>query len=314
MFNTSTQLKAQISNLTQKTGIPQIVLQKRYMLDRFLERLSCSRYRKSFILKGGALISEMVGIAARATQDLDATVKGMPITADYMKNIISEISAVDVGDQISFSITSADIIMEDADYGGVRFGLCAQLQNMVVPIKIDISTGDAITPNEVPYGYKLMFEDRRIDIMAYPIETVLAEKIEAMLVRADTNSRMRDFYDMYILVQTQGEEIDPKTLVKALAATASKRKTTHLFPEAEEILTLLDSSVKMQDSWKQYQKSTSYAAEVPWHDVMWHVRNLCVESGLAVRKPSIRYMLKNPSQVGEVPAVQHNQRPKEQER
>ena len=303
MFNTSTQLKAQISNLTQKTGIPQIVLQKRYMLDRFLERLSCSRYRKSFILKGGALISEMVGIAARATQDLDATVKGMPITADYMKNIISEISAVDVGDQISFSITSADIIMEDADYGGVRFGLRAQLQNMVVPIKIDISTGDAITPNEV-----------RIDIMAYPIETVLAEKIEAMLVRADTNSRMRDFYDMYILVQTQGEEIDPKTLVKALAATASKRKTTHLFPAAEEILTLLDSSVKMQDSWKQYQKSTSYAAEVSWHDVMWHVRKLCVESGLAVRKPSIRYMLKNPSQVGEVPAVQHNQRPKEQER
>ena len=314
MFNTSTQLKAQISNLTQKTGIPQIVLQKRYMLDRFLERLSHSHYRKSFILKGGTLISEMVGIAARATQDLDTTVKGMPLTADYMKNIIAEICAVDVGDQISFSITSAGIIMEEADYEGVRFGLRAQLQNMVVPIKIDISTGDAITPNEVSYSYKLMFEDRRIDIMAYPIETVLAEKIEAMLVRADTNSRMRDFYDMYILVQTQGEEIDAKTLEKALVATANKRQTTHLFPEAEEILTLLDSSVKMQDSWKQYQKTASYAAEVSWHDVMWYVRKLCVESGLAVKKPSIRYMLNKPPQAAEVPAIHRNKRPKDQER
>ena len=283
MFNTAIQLKANIANLSKTTGIPHIVLQRRYMLDRFLERLSRSAYRDFFILKGGILISGIVGVAARATQDLDATVKGLPLTMDHMKQVIEEIAATDVGDQTAFTISSARTIMEEAEYEGVRIGMRAQLQNMSVPIKIDISTGDAITPEEVSFDYKLMFEDRHIDILAYPIETVLAEKIQSMLVRADANSRMRDFYDMHILYWIQGAEIDAKTLSEALRATAGKRKTTELLVRAEAILTLLSSSGEMEKAWKQYQRTTSYAAELSWQDVMRSVRKLCADSGLSVK-------------------------------
>ena len=283
MFNTAIQLKANIANLSKATGIPHIVLQRRYMLDRFLERLSLSPYRDFFILKGGMLISGMVGIAARATQDLDATVKGLPLTLEHMRQVMEEIAATDVGDQITFSVSSAGAIMEDAEYEGVRIGMRAQLQNMSVPIKIDISTGDAITPEEISFDYRLMFEERHIDILAYPIETLLAEKIESMLVRADANSRMRDFYDMHLLYRIQGAGIDAKTLSAALRATAEKRKTIELLDNAETILTLLDSSDEMEMAWKQYQRTTSYAAEISWQDVMRSVRELCVDSGLSVK-------------------------------
>ena len=278
MFNTATQLKANIANLSKATGIPHIVLQRRYMLDRFLERLSLSPYRDFFILKGGMLISGMVGIAARATQDLDATVKGLPLTLEHMRQVMEEIAATDVGDQITFSVSSAGAIME-----GVRIGMRAQLQNMSVPIKIDISTGDAITPEEISFDYRLMFEERHIDILAYPIETLLAEKIESMLVRADANSRMRDFYDMHLLYRIQGAGIDAKTLSAALRATAEKRKTIELLDKAETILNLLDSSDEMEKAWKHYQRTTSYAAEISWQDVMRSVRELCVDSGLSVK-------------------------------
>ena len=283
MFNTATQLKANIANLSKATGIPHIVLQRRYMLDRFLERLSLSPYRDFFILKGGMLISGMVGIAARATQDLDATVKGLPLTLEHMRQVMEEIAATDVGDQITFSVSSAGAIMEDAEYEGVRIGMRAQLQNMSVPIKIDISTGDAITPEEISFDYRLMFEERHIDILAYPIETLLAEKIESMLVRADANSRMRDFYDMHLLYRIQGTCIDAKTLSAALRATAEKRKTIELLDKAETILNLLDSSDEMEKAWKHYQRTTSYAAEISWQDVMRSVRELCVDSGLSVK-------------------------------
>ena len=284
MFNTATPLKANIANLSAATGIPHIVLQRRYMLDRFLERLSCSPYRDFFILKGGILISGMVGIAARATQDLDATVKGLPLMLEDMRRVIDEIAATDVGDQISFTISSAETIMEEAEYEGVRFGMRAKLQNMTIPIKIDIITGDAITPEAIAFDYKLMFEGRHIDILAYPIETVLAEKIESMIVRADANSRMRDFYDMHILYRTHREEINATTLEAALKATAAKRKTTNQLSRAETILTLLDSSDEMKKAWKQYQKAASYAAEISWQDVMRSVRKLCNDSGLLVNR------------------------------
>ena len=151
---------------------------------------------------------------------------------------------------------------------------------MSIPIKIDISTGDAITPEEITFGYKLLFEDRHIAILAYPIETVLAEKIESMIIRADANSRMRDFYNMHLLYQTRREEIDAATLGAALKATAAKRKTTDQLSRAETILTLLDSSNGMKKAWRQYQKTTSYAASTSWQDVMRSVRILCDDSGL----------------------------------
>ena len=176
MIRTSRQLKDLIRNLSQSSGIPQYLLIRRYMMDRFLERLSVSPYRENFILKGGMLVSEIVGIHARATKDIDTTVKGLPLTKEHMKNVIDDIISVDVQDNIIFRVTSVDTIMDEADYEGIRIGLEARFDGSVTPMKIDISTNDIITPQEVVYEYKLMLEDRTISILAYPLETVLAEK------------------------------------------------------------------------------------------------------------------------------------------
>ena len=282
MIRTSRQLKDLIRNLSQSSGVPQYLLIRRYMMDRFLERLSVSPYREKFILKGGILVSEIVGIHARATKDIDTTVKGLPLTKEHMKNVIDEIISVDVQDNIIFRVTSVDTIMDEADYEGIRIGLEAKFDGSVTPMKIDISTNDIITPQEVVYEYKLMLEDRTISILAYPLETVLAEKIETLLSRAETNTRMRDFYDIHILSQSCESEIEYQILGEALAATADRRGTTAILDQAESVLNALESSFRMEELWKRYQAKNSYTESFSWQEVMSSTRKLCLKSGLNV--------------------------------
>ena len=282
MIRTSRQLKDLIRNLSQSSGIPQYLLIRRYMMDRFLERLSVSPYREKFILKGGMLVSEIVGIHARATKDIDTTVKGLPLTKEHMKNVIDDIISVDVQDNIIFRVTSVDTIMDEADYEGIRIGLEAKFDGSVTPMKIDISTNDIITPQEVVYEYKLMLEDRTISILAYPLETVLAEKIETLLSRAETNTRMRDFYDIHILSQSCESEIEYQILGEALAATAGRRGTTAILDQAESVLNALESSFRMEELWKRYQAKNSYTESFSWQEVMSSTRKLCLKSGLNV--------------------------------
>ena len=287
MIRSSTQLKDLVRNLAKSTGIPNYILIRRYMMERFLERLSQTQYRDAFILKGGMLISEMVGIQTRATKDIDTTVAGLPLTEKSMDQIIREIIAVDLGDQVTFSLVGISPIMDESEYEGLRVGIETRLDNMITPLKIDISTGDAITPQAITYDYGLMFEDRTIAIKAYPIETVLAEKIETMISRADTNTRMRDFYDMHILLKSRFGEIDNDTLRNALDATAKQRGTADFLSGAESVLKGLENSPRMAELWKNYQMKNSYAKDITWDAVMLSARKLCLMSGLEVNKPSI---------------------------
>ena len=287
MIKSSTQLKDLVRNLAKSTGIPNYILIRRYMMERFLERLSQTQYRDAFILKGGMLISEMVGIQVRATNDFDITVAGLPLTEKSMDQIIREIIAVDLGDQVTFSMTGISPIMDDSEYEGLRVGIETRLDNMITPLKIDISTGDAITPQAITYDYSLMFEDRTIAIKAYTIETVLAEKIETMISRADTNTRMRDFYDMHILLKSCFGEIDNYTLRNALDATAKQRGTADYLNRAESVLAVLEDSPRMAELWQNYQMKNSYAKDIPWDAVTFSARKLCMMSGLEVNKPSI---------------------------
>lgn len=287
MIKSSTQLKDLIRNLAKSTGIPNYILIRRYMMERFLERLSQTQYRDAFILKGGMLISEMVGIQARATKDIDTTVAGLPLTEESMDQIIRQIISVDLGDQVTFNLAGISPIMDESEYEGLRVGLETRLDNMITPLKIDISTGDAITPQAITYDYGLMFEDRTIEIKAYPIETVLAEKIETMISRADTNTRMRDFYDMHILLKSRSGEIDIDTLRSALDATAKQRGTADFLSGAESVLKVLENSPRMADLWRNYQMKNSYAKDISWDAVMLSARKLCLMSGLEVNKPSI---------------------------
>ncbi len=196
----SMQLKAYVKNLAKKKGLsPQLILQN-YLLERFLERISKSIFCDAIILKGGLLIASMVGIDSRATMDMDTTIKGYPLTMKSVESMIEKICAVSLHDGFSFHIKEIDNIHEHNDYEGYRVGLEAEFGTIRAPLKLDITTGDIITPCETTYGYQLMFEDRSIPIKAYNLETILAEKIETIISRGDLNTRMRDYYDVYALL------------------------------------------------------------------------------------------------------------------
>ena len=192
------------------------------MMERFLERVSLSKYKDNFILKGGMLVSSMVGLDNRATMDIDTTLKNLSLNSENAREIVENIIAVSVEDNVHFQIKSISAIMEDAEYEGVRLALEAQLETMRIPMKIDLSTGDVITPSEIRYQYRLMFEDRSISVWAYTLETVLAEKMETILVRGLLNTRLRDYYDLYIL-QICGPQIDRKVLSEAVRATLPQK-------------------------------------------------------------------------------------------
>ena len=282
MIHSSKQLKDLIRNLSKEVGIEAHVLIRKYMMERFLERVSSSKYNGSFILKGGMLVAAFVGVEARATMDIDTTIKGIPVTMVDMERTITEISNIDLGDNVKFRIKKVLEIMDEAEYSGIRFSMDAVLDGAVIPLKIDISTGDEITPREIAYSYKLMFEDRTIPIMTYPIETVLAEKLETVISRSITNTRMRDFYDIHILLKSQN--IDADILALALERTAKKRGNFNLLENAESVLKAVKSDEDMKRLWDIYQKKFKYAGEYTWDEVIHSVRELSIEAKLNVVK------------------------------
>jgi len=282
MIHSSKQLKDLIRNLSKEVGIEAHVLIRKYMMERFLERVSSSKYNGSFILKGGMLVAAFVGVEARATMDIDTTIKGIPVTMVDMERTITEISNIDLDDNVKFRIKKVSEIMDEAEYSGIRFSMDAVLDGAVIPLKIDISTGDVITPREIAYSYKLMFEDRTIPIMTYPIETVLAEKLETVISRSITNTRMRDFYDIHILLKSQN--IDADILALALERTAKKRGNFSLLENAESVLKIVKSDEGMKRLWNIYQKKFKYAGEYTWDEVIHSVRELSIEAKLDVVK------------------------------
>ncbi|HJC23041.1 MAG TPA: nucleotidyl transferase AbiEii/AbiGii toxin family protein [Candidatus Eisenbergiella merdavium] len=274
MIKTAKQLKDLIRNLSKKKSADAQILVRNYMMERFLERISLSEYRDKFILKGGMLVAAMVGLDARSTMDLDATVKGINVNVDGVADLIAGIVSVPIDDGVTFRVNKVLEIMDEAEYPGIRVSMTTVFDGVVTPLKIDISTGDAITPGEVRYNFKLMLEDRSIDIWAYNLETVLAEKLETIITRATTNTRMRDFYDIYILEQLHGNTLNAQILHDALLATARKRETEGHLTEAREVFAEVEDSPVMQQLWTAYRKKFSYAADLEWNIVMKAVRKL----------------------------------------
>ena len=274
MIKTSRQLKDKVRNMARGDSAKAQLLIRNYGMERFLERVSLSEHRDNFILKGGMLVSAMVGLENRATMDIDTSIRNMPLDTIAAKAMVEEIIAVPVDDNIRFEINDFGTIMDDAEYSGVRISLNAFLDATRIPLKIDISTGDAITPAAVNYQYKLMFEERYITLWAYNLETVLAEKIETVLSRSVLNTRLRDFYDLYVLQDT-GLEIDKATLAAALTATARKRGSEQALALYERTLDGIRISPLMREQWKRYQEKNNYAAGIVWDDVISDIRALC---------------------------------------
>lgn len=260
------QLKAILKNMAKQKNISaQLVLQN-YMLERLLERVSVSKYRNNFILKGGFLIAAMVGLDTRATMDMDATLKGYPVNEETVRKMFEEICAIELNDDVTFAFRQIGEIREGDEYTGYRVALTANYPPLAVPLKLDITTGDKITPREIEYSFKLLLEDRSISILAYNLETILAEKLETVISRSDQNTRPRDYYDIYVLTKLQAHNIDLPSLKEALVATCSKRGSAETVKGYIAIMERVKSSAVMQEQWSKYQQEFDYASDIPFDD------------------------------------------------
>ena len=261
------QLKAIIKNLAKEKHISAQLVMQNFMLERLLERISVSKYQQNFILKGGFLIAAMVGLDTRATMDMDATIKGLPVNEQTIREMFGEICRIELDDDVSFSFRSIGEIREGDEYTGYRVSLLANYPPMAVPLKLDITTGDRITPKEIEYRFKLLLENRSILVLAYNLETIMAEKLETVISRGDQNTRPRDYYDIYILTKLQYSNINIERLKKALSATTEKRGSSIVVKDYRRIMNTVENSDIMQRQWNNYQKDFDYATDILFKDV-----------------------------------------------
>ena len=260
------QLKAFIKKKAEENNISSQLVMQNYMMERLLERISLSPYRKNFILKGGFLIAAIVGLNSRTTMDLDTTIKGLDLTHESIDRIFKEICAIKVEDNITFSVLRTTEIREGDDYPGLRVALEANYHPLAVPLTVDVTTGDKITPREVKRSLQLLFDDRSISVFTYNLETVLAEKIETVLSRNIANTRPRDFYDIYILTALYGQQLDIKILEQALLETARKRNSLQILPRYRQIIQDIQASPRMRDFWEQYRERFNYVKNISFDD------------------------------------------------
>ena len=274
MIKSRMQLNALIRNKAAGDGDKAQILLRIYMMERLLERISVSGYRDNFILKGGMLVSSLVGVDMRTTMDIDTTIRALPLTQEKAKAFLEKIMAIDLEDNVSFRITKIEDIMEGHEYEGIRFHIEGVLEKLRQTIKIDISTGDAIIPAAVKYELPLILENRKIGLWAYNMETLLAEKLETVMTRAEANTRMRDFYDIYILTRQEVIEINPTHLKEAFAATCRKRGSEAAIPSFDEVLESIEASPEMQDAWENYRKNNPYVEDLTWGEAVHSVKLL----------------------------------------
>ena len=262
------QLKAKIKNLALKNHIPAQAVLQNFMLESLLERISLSKYKDMVILKGGMLIASMVGINSRTTMDMDATLRGYPLTEKAIQAALSEICAIPLGDEVTLELDHIAPIREDDEYGGFRVAIIAKYESINTPLKIDITTGDIITPEAIRYAFQSNFEDKKIEVWAYNIETILAEKVETILRRSVLNTRPRDFYDVYIIMKTQRRAINKNIFRIALNATAQKRTSLAALRDQDIILQSIQTDTIMRQRWERYCKENYYANGIGFDEVI----------------------------------------------
>ena len=267
--------KAIINNIAKENKVSAQSILQTYMLERLLERISVSKYKDNFILKGGMLISAILGIDSRTTMDMDTTIKGFSLTEENINNIMNEICNIDLKDDVTLKIKKIELIREDDDYGGYRITFEANLNNeMPVIMKIDITTGDKITYREIKYDFTLMLENRKIQIWSYNVETIIAEKFESIIKRGVLGTRIRDYYDIYMLLNTQIKNIDKETLKNAIISTAEHRETMGSIKEWKEVVEILENDSTMKKQWERYQKNNFYAEGIKYEDLIKSLKRI----------------------------------------
>ena len=274
MMKSATAVKAKIKNKAGGDSDKSQIMLRIYLMERLLERVSLSQYRDNFVLKGGLLVSSMVGVDMRSTMDVDTTVKSLPLNKRSAQKILEEIIAVKLEDGVAFRITKVQDIMEGHEYEGVRFMIECTMDKLKQTIKVDISTGDEITPRAVAYKLPLIIEDRSINLWVYNLETLLAEKLETIMVRAEANTRMRDFYDIHVLLEQDVVTIDRGTMKSAFYATCKRRKSTERIVTIDDVINKIADDEVMKQQWKTYRKTNYYVGALEWDDVIESTRTL----------------------------------------
>lgn len=267
-MKTPEQLKGAIRNMAAKKKLrPQEVLQM-FLFERVLERLAVSPYRNNFILKGGLLISSMIGIDERTTIDMDTTVRGIRMEEPEIISIIREILSSDVDDGIDFVFRKIEPIREDDTYRNFRVHIDARYDRINSPMKIDITTGDEITPAAIQYNYPFLFEDKTVPVMAYTLETILAEKYETIIRRNIGTTRARDFYDLHMLYRERETEIRADILRLAVAHTAKKRGSARALADWEEIIQDIREEPALASLWHNYAADNPYIGKLQFSETV----------------------------------------------
>lgn len=242
-------------------------LYQMFFFEKILERISKSKYKHNIILKGGLLLSSIIGNDERTTKDMDATLKSIPLEREHIESVFKDILSIDLDDNITFEILDIKDIRQEDEYGGFKVNIMASMDNLRIHLAIETTTGDKITPREIEYNYNSIFENKKIPIFAYTTETVIAEKYQTIITRGILNTRMKDFYDIYILISKNKNKINIQNLKVAIKNTFEHRKTKIDILEIQEIIAELEKDKDMKNLWKNYQKNAIYANEIKFEDL-----------------------------------------------
>lgn len=268
MIKNKDSLKVKVSNLALSTNIPNKYLIQSFMFEALLKRISVSKYKDKFIIKGGLLLSSIFGVNLRSTMDLDTTIKGLPLDRTTITKVINEIISIDLKDNIKLEIENIKDIREEELYSGFNINLKAEFDDLRTNLMIDITTGDVITYKEVQFEYKTLFDSETINIMTYNYETIIAEKFEAIISRNIDNTRMKDYYDLYMFVNLKWNDINKTILRKAIFNTSKKRDTLNYIEEADKYIELINEDSKLKSLWKNYQNNYVYAKDISFENTI----------------------------------------------
>lgn len=265
---TSAKLKNIVSKKSLGDNTISAQLYQMFFFERILERISISRYKDNIILKGGLLLSSIIGEDMRTTKDMDATLKSVLLERSNILNIMNEILAIPLNDSVKFEIVDIKDIREEAEYGGFKINIVGMLEKLRVNMFVEFTTGDKITPKEIDYNYNSIFENKKIPILAYTIETILAEKFETIISRSIANTRLKDFYDVYILMSNYKEIISDDVLVEAVKNTFRKRETNINVDKISDVISLIKNDNVMKHYWEKYQSKFSFAQGINYNEIM----------------------------------------------
>ena len=264
---TSEKLKGKIKSFSEKNNLKAQEVLQMYFFERFLTRLEKSKYRANFIIKGGFLISSIIGIQNRTTMDIDTTIKGLPVKEEIIKEIILEILNIEVNDEIEFVLGKIENIREISEYENYRLHLTANFEKIKNPLKIDITTGDVIIPSEIEYSYETIFKEK-LNILVYSLETLIAEKYETIIKRNITTTRLRDFYDIYMIFKLKNDKIDVNNLKQAIQETAKNRNSMEEILESKEILEDIKNDEYLNKQWNIYKNENKYVDNIQFSEIL----------------------------------------------